>query len=358
MPLWFLILACSGGPTVSPPLDCEAPPIVRVPGAETACNDHKDNDADGLVDCRDPDCPCTEVCANGIDDDRDGLMDCEDAQCAAGCSERCANGIDDDNNGWVDCGDPACLGVGACPSEWVAWVERGREREETLGLSHGWESSEQIERRSRTDLSGHVATPRNGEWTHCPWSVRRCAGPPLPRGRSPGGFTLSSSTWRSLVHVGARRASDTAPSRGLRSTGAPRRDEMATASRPAVGSQGRASCQPPPGPHRDGWAAPKADGLAAHAAPSPTLSWGSTGGGRLPRCTPARSSDGARTANQGWKPKTATVMATPIPRLRGPLAQGWLPPSGTATTPILPSTPTPSTGRARPTTTATAIPTR
>ncbi len=85
------------------------------------CNDNTDNDGDGLVDCRDPDCQsfmiCNEDnaqnCNDGIDNDGDGLIDCEDDQCLEFiyCDEngkQCNDGIDNDADGLVDCADPNC----------------------------------------------------------------------------------------------------------------------------------------------------------------------------------------------------------------------------------------------------------
>lgn len=58
-------------------------------GFETQCNDKLDNDKDGLVDCDDPDCSCTqkEICDNGIDDDGDKLIDCDDSDCDVICKK-------------------------------------------------------------------------------------------------------------------------------------------------------------------------------------------------------------------------------------------------------------------------------
>lgn len=77
------------------------------------CNDGVDNDADGLIDCEDPDCGCdprVEICDNGIDDDNNGLIDCQDPACDP-CDppiEICDDGIDNDGDGLIDCADPDC----------------------------------------------------------------------------------------------------------------------------------------------------------------------------------------------------------------------------------------------------------
>ncbi|HEY9048560.1 MAG TPA: gliding motility-associated C-terminal domain-containing protein [Ohtaekwangia sp.] len=57
---------------------------------ESNCNNNLDDDGDGLVDCRDGDCPgkVCEICDNGIDDDGDRFIDCYDKECTidAACS--------------------------------------------------------------------------------------------------------------------------------------------------------------------------------------------------------------------------------------------------------------------------------
>ena len=69
------------------------------------CNDRVDNDADGLVDCFDDDCPpCDEDCTNGEDDDFDNLVDCFDPDCSD--SNICC---DRDNDGYRAVGG-ICLG--------------------------------------------------------------------------------------------------------------------------------------------------------------------------------------------------------------------------------------------------------
>ncbi|PKN45543.1 MAG: hypothetical protein CVU59_08760 [Deltaproteobacteria bacterium HGW-Deltaproteobacteria-17] len=94
------------------------------------CNDAKDNDGDGRVDCYDTDCATdaacntnnndVEICSNGTDDDGDGLVDCLDtADCAtaANCQatqENCTNGQDDDGDGAVDCNDTDCATAANC----------------------------------------------------------------------------------------------------------------------------------------------------------------------------------------------------------------------------------------------------
>lgn len=115
-------------------------PTTAVRGYEEndrTCRDGVDNDADGLVDCEDPDCfyasvhcgqdtPETgltfpentvERCHDSIDNDNDGQYDCADKDCQglleACCSYEftnaaCSNGVDDDQNGRTDCDDWSC----------------------------------------------------------------------------------------------------------------------------------------------------------------------------------------------------------------------------------------------------------
>ncbi len=116
----------------------------RVPGGpptgyETdvfSCEDGRDNDDDGLVDCQDPDCIarnfCGEIvpfappdgfentfdtCTDRIDNDVDGQFDCGDRGCQAirelccvteFSNAACSNGVDDDGNGFADCQDFSC----------------------------------------------------------------------------------------------------------------------------------------------------------------------------------------------------------------------------------------------------------
>src|SRR5690606_10412089 len=81
---------------------------------ETTCQDAKDDDCDGFVDCDDVDCadesscvgdcePVAEQCGDSQDNDCDGFADCLDSDCAtsAACCEAsgeeiCDDGIDND----------------------------------------------------------------------------------------------------------------------------------------------------------------------------------------------------------------------------------------------------------------------
>ena len=67
--------------------DCDdALPEVH-PGASEACDDGRDNDCDGLLDCEDDACETEAVCVgetdcdDGLDEDSDGYTDCDDDDC-------------------------------------------------------------------------------------------------------------------------------------------------------------------------------------------------------------------------------------------------------------------------------------
>jgi hypothetical protein len=76
-----------------PKPDTKPPP----PKTETNCADGIDNDGDGLVDCKDSDCPA-----------------CTPTPCPAG--KECCDGIDNDGDGQIDEGNVcAPIGNGPCP---------------------------------------------------------------------------------------------------------------------------------------------------------------------------------------------------------------------------------------------------
>jgi len=69
--------------------------ILECTGEFEICDNDRDDNDDGLVDCDDPQCkllpPCFELyCADGADDDLDGDTDCEDFDCLGTAS--CAGG--------------------------------------------------------------------------------------------------------------------------------------------------------------------------------------------------------------------------------------------------------------------------
>ena len=92
---------------------------VCVPRPFEICNNHVDDDCNGLVDCADPACENDKLClppptCQNIPADC-ALPDCEGAPgCATPGKEVCNNGIDDNNNGLTDCADPQCFNDPAC----------------------------------------------------------------------------------------------------------------------------------------------------------------------------------------------------------------------------------------------------
>ncbi len=122
------LASCGDAPTL---------PVYGYEVDEFACQDGEDNDFDGLIDCRDPECLvfsvlCGEVipdddvsrpedsfldCFDRIDNDRNGQFDCGDRKCQAiaeTCclreftNELCSDGLDNDQNGFADCEDFGC----------------------------------------------------------------------------------------------------------------------------------------------------------------------------------------------------------------------------------------------------------
>ena len=117
------------------PEDCNDSLASTYPFAPEICDDHIDNNCDGLIDGNGedkdgdgwpaaPDLTCgagdcndnnpsvhpgaQEICNDGIDNNCDGLRDAEDPQCVA-AGELCNNCIDDDGNGLGDLLEDACL---------------------------------------------------------------------------------------------------------------------------------------------------------------------------------------------------------------------------------------------------------
>lgn len=91
------------------------------------CHDGVDNDLDDLIDFEDPDCEdgfgTESNCKDDIDNDGDGWTDRADGECGEPAvggelygemgnddpSWTCTNGADDDGDGWVDAEDPVCF---------------------------------------------------------------------------------------------------------------------------------------------------------------------------------------------------------------------------------------------------------
>ncbi len=103
--------------------DCDDDAAAVHPVAVEICDNGLDDDCDGLVDCRDPECSADatcgageSACADGLDDDGDGFIDCRDAECACAppADETCDSGLDDDGDDRIDCVDPDCRAHPAC----------------------------------------------------------------------------------------------------------------------------------------------------------------------------------------------------------------------------------------------------
>jgi len=106
---------------------CSVPPIIEL---LEICNNHLDDDEDGMTDCADSDCLSEFVnyedsqgdcsvserydCLDNFDNDGDGKVDCADIDCSGnnGCvsENECADGIDNDGDGRMDCDDFDCYG--------------------------------------------------------------------------------------------------------------------------------------------------------------------------------------------------------------------------------------------------------
>ncbi len=81
----------------------EAPPAEPAPETpaatrETVCDDRRDEDGDGLVDCADADCFEADQCDAGGQEERN--------------DERCSDWIDNDGDSAIDCDDSDCQGPG------------------------------------------------------------------------------------------------------------------------------------------------------------------------------------------------------------------------------------------------------
>lgn len=89
--------------------------------SDDSCNDCLDNDGDGWIDEKDPDCVNGEAetelttentCNDGVDNDGDGLVDVADDNCVDGLSAEsaeCSDNTDNDGDGWIDAADPDCV---------------------------------------------------------------------------------------------------------------------------------------------------------------------------------------------------------------------------------------------------------
>ncbi len=113
---------------------CGNKPPEPVPLGPETCDNKKDDNGDGKVDCADPKCfkatrclGATEVCDNGLDDNSDGQVDCNDPLCnGQGCGigcvcialspseNNCGDAVDNDFDQLTDCADPDCSQAIGC----------------------------------------------------------------------------------------------------------------------------------------------------------------------------------------------------------------------------------------------------
>lgn len=109
------------------------------------CNDGKDNDCDGTVDCLDSSCASDPACLTCTDNDTDGYSvegggcgaaDCNDNDLAVspGAVENCSDTIDNDCDGLVDCSDADCNGDIDCAPTCIpeASQEKGKKCKDSI----------------------------------------------------------------------------------------------------------------------------------------------------------------------------------------------------------------------------------
>ncbi|MDM8516317.1 MopE-related protein [Desulfobacterales bacterium HSG16] len=113
-------------------IDCnDNDPDVHPGSPEVDCTDLKDNDCDGLIDCRDPsncsdDSACVTVCTDNDGDgyftqagcgDHPGQIDCDDGDSQVyprSIEDNCSDNKDNDCDGFIDCADSDCVGNSVC----------------------------------------------------------------------------------------------------------------------------------------------------------------------------------------------------------------------------------------------------
>jgi|GEM_PF-2661486 len=95
------------------------------PGAIELCANGKDDDCDGLIDCNDTDCFCSDADGDGYGATASACcqfagIDCNDndMNIHPSATEVCNNGKDDDCDGLIDCNDSDCSGDPCCPPNW------------------------------------------------------------------------------------------------------------------------------------------------------------------------------------------------------------------------------------------------
>ncbi|MCA9526625.1 MAG: hypothetical protein KC549_10060 [Myxococcales bacterium] len=117
-------------------VDCDDPACQLHPACwrPEICDNGVDDNGNGLTDCDDPDCRGTpmcwveEICDNGVDDNDNGATDCEEATCFGAhpaCIEICDNGLDDNRDGLADCDDPLCMFQPPCSGPEVCFDDNG-----------------------------------------------------------------------------------------------------------------------------------------------------------------------------------------------------------------------------------------
>lgn len=83
---------------------------VRFVAVETVCNNGKDDNGDGRIDCADPDCDQHACVTGGTAGVCQGTVCVPGACIPASTTEVCNNGIDDDCTGGTDCAQTSCDG--------------------------------------------------------------------------------------------------------------------------------------------------------------------------------------------------------------------------------------------------------
>jgi len=88
------------------PAAAESVPDAPRPARESTCDDRRDEDGDGLVDCADADCFSARACEAG--------------QSAENTNAACSDWIDNDGDDAIDCDDEDCNGPGVtrCRGSW------------------------------------------------------------------------------------------------------------------------------------------------------------------------------------------------------------------------------------------------